>query len=257
MWCFREAGKSLGRDLVKIFIAIDDTDNRESIGTGRLTRMLAEEMACRGMIAQGRVTRHQLLVHPDIPYTSHNSSACIDAEMIGAELHELARYAVSFLENHFHEGANPGLCIACRDAVPPVLFSFGYRAQREVIPLDEAKRLTEELDAFTWFGGETGQGCIGAMSAVGLRSTNNDGRYIGLEGIREIRGMMTAGEIISRTAIDRIVTLAGDILSDEEIVDTQDWIRPVLKQGLVTLEVIPVNGHWRAPHKKTSKKRKQ
>jgi hypothetical protein len=69
-----------------LLIAIDDTDNAESIGTGRLSRMLAEELTKQGMIRQTSVTRHQLLVHPDIPYTSHNSSACIEGIPINGDL---------------------------------------------------------------------------------------------------------------------------------------------------------------------------
>ncbi|MBW2558180.1 MAG: hypothetical protein JRD69_04995 [Deltaproteobacteria bacterium] len=238
---------------MKLFIAIDDTDNKESIGTGRLSRMLAEELAEKDLIGESRVTRHQLLVHPDIPYTSHNSSACIDTVMGDCIIGDIAACAITFLNEHFHEGANPGLCIAKQDAVPKELPFFGLRAQIDVISLDEAKRLAGRLGTFTWWNGETGQGCIGAMSAVGLRSTGNDGRYIELKGIRNIGGMISVGEILRLTAIERVATLSGENLPADEIVDTQDWVRPILKEWLVTLEVIPVNEHWRAPHKKKAK----
>ncbi|MBN2397121.1 MAG: hypothetical protein JXI32_01970 [Deltaproteobacteria bacterium] len=241
---------------MKLFIAIDDTDNHESIGTGRLSRMLATELNREGLIEKSRVTRHQLLVHPDIPYTSHNSSACIDTVIKEGTIHDITTCAIGFLHEHFHQGANPGLCIADQDAVPEGLPSFGIRAQREVIPLDEAKRLADRLGIVTWWNGETGQGCIGAMAAVGLRSTSNDGRYIELDGIRGIGGMVSVGEMLSLTAIDRVTTLSGEDLPAGEIVDTQDWVRPVLKGGLVTLEVIPLNGCWRAPHEKKAKKEK-
>jgi tRNA(Ile2) C34 agmatinyltransferase TiaS len=240
---------------MKLFIAIDDTDNKVSIGTGRLSRMLADELKEKGLVSESCVTRHQLLVHPDIPYTSHNSSACIDAVMNLCTVDEVSILARAFLEKHFHEGANPGLSIAAQDCVPEELPSFGRRAQEEVIPLDEAKKIADRLGIFTWWSGETGQGCIGAMSAIGLRSTNNDGRYIALDGIREIGGMLSVREIIEQTAIDCVTTLSGESLVSGEMVDTQNWVRPILKDGLVTLEVIPVNGHWRAPHKKKPKKK--
>jgi len=241
---------------MKLFIAIDDTDNKESIGTGRLSRMLADELKEKGLMAESRVTRHQLLVHPDIPYTSHNSSACIDAVMNACTIDEVSVLARAFLESHFHEGANPGLCIAAQAAVPEELPSLGNRAQKEVVPLDEAKTLADRLGIFSWWSGKTGQGCIGAMSAIGLRSTNNDGRYIALDGIRDVDGMRTVEEILELTAIDRIATLSGESLPPKAIVDTQNWVRPILKKGLVTLEVIPVNGHWRAPHEKKPKNKK-
>ncbi|MBN1546556.1 MAG: hypothetical protein JW902_07855 [Syntrophaceae bacterium] len=241
---------------MKLYIAIDDTDNLESIGTGRLSRMLAEELTDRGWLRGCRITRHQLLVHPEIPYTSHNSSACIDAEAVDCSVADVADFARSFLRRHFHKGANPGLCIVPQDCVPVALPPFGLRAKCEVIPLAEAKILAESLDAYTWWHGETGQGCIGAMSAVGLRSSGNDGRYIGLEGIRETGGRLTVGELLRLTAIDRVSTLDGETLANGELVETQNWVRPVLKEGLITLEVIPLDGYWRAPHEKKAKKKK-
>jgi len=65
---------------MKIFIAIDDTDNLESRGTGFRARELAgllQKEKCGQIIG---VTRHQLFVNENIPYTSHNSSACISLE---------------------------------------------------------------------------------------------------------------------------------------------------------------------------------
>ncbi len=241
---------------MKLFIAIDDTDNKESIGTGRLSRMLADMLKEKGLVQKSRVTRHQLLVHPDIPYTSHNSSACIDASMNACTVDEVFGLAKAFLLDHFNEGANPGLCIAPQDAVPKELPSLGSSAQKEVVSLDEAKALAAALGLHVWWGGETGQGCIGAMSAVGLRSTENDGRYIALDGIRDLEGMLPVSEMLRLTAIDRVTTLSGDSLPSDATVDTQNWVRPSLKEGLITLEVIPVDGHWRAPHEKKNKNKK-
>jgi hypothetical protein len=102
-------------------LAIDDTDNAESIGTGRLARMLAEHLQQAGRLGEPSVTRHQLLLHPDIPYTSHNSSACIEGTAPPEAAAELLECARSFLTDHFHAGANPGLCVCRADAVPGAL----------------------------------------------------------------------------------------------------------------------------------------
>jgi hypothetical protein len=58
-----------------IYIGLDDTDNKTSRGTGRLARAIAESLAER--YAVRGITRHQLLVDPRVPYTSHNSSATL------------------------------------------------------------------------------------------------------------------------------------------------------------------------------------
>jgi len=60
-------------------IGIDDTDNDSSPGTGQIARRLMGECLARAWRHAG-VTRHQFLVDPRIPYTSHNSGACLAVE---------------------------------------------------------------------------------------------------------------------------------------------------------------------------------
>ncbi len=65
---------------MKVYFGFDDTDSHDSLyGTGKLVRWfqdaLPEGCECIGVV------RRQLLVCDDIPYTSHNSSACLIADM--------------------------------------------------------------------------------------------------------------------------------------------------------------------------------
>jgi len=228
---------------MKFLIAIDDTDNLESIGTGRLSRMLSDCLFERGLVGLPTVTRHQFLVHPDIPYTSHNSSACIEAEKKG-RIEDVIAAAKDFLMQNFHEGANPGLCVANRDECPQELSIFGRRAQEEVLQIQDARDLAERLGMFTWWHGETGQGCIGAMAGVGLRGTENDGRFIGLEGIRDIRGIMSVGEILGATPIRAVMSGSGKMLGALEEIDTLGWVRPELREGFPVLRVVREKGKW-------------
>jgi hypothetical protein len=226
-----------------IFIAIDDTDNKESIGTGRLSRMLADELLQIGLASHTSITRHQLLVHPNIPYTSHNSSACIEA-IANAAIEEVATVSREFLIKNYHETANPGLCVAEKESVPDGLKQFGYRAQREVIDIGEARAVGKQLELSLWWYGETGQGCIGAMAGVGLRSAGNDGRFIDLAGIRNLKGIMSVGSLLGQSAIHQVVSVSGEMLNDEEVIDTQDWIRPTLHDGQVILFVKRNGNLW-------------
>ena len=66
-------------------ICIDDTDDIGTKGTGEIAEEIAAKLAPR--VPQDArpaitrfVTRHQLFVHPDIPYTSHNSAMCFQVE---------------------------------------------------------------------------------------------------------------------------------------------------------------------------------
>jgi hypothetical protein len=229
---------------MNLFIAIDDTDNEESIGTGRLSRMLAVELSRKGLAGNIGITRHQLLVHPDIPYTSHNSCACIEAIARCAAMEEVAKVSRAFLIENYHETANPGLCVVNKDNVPDELNQFGYRAQREVIDIQEARELAKRLGVFVWWYGETGQGCVGSLAGIGLRSTGNDGRFIDLAGIRDLKGVMTVGNILQQTAIHKVVSVSGEVLSDKEVVDTQDWVRPTLHNNQVVLFLTKNGDFW-------------
>ena len=233
-------------------LAIDDTDNAESIGTGRLARMLAAHLEEEDLILAPSVTRHQLLVHPDIPYTSHNSSACIEGAgrpEFAAKLLECAR---SFLLEHFHVGANPGLCVCRAEAVPDVLVELAMRAQCEVLSLEEFDAVAWNPDLGLWWGGETGQGRIGACAGVALRSTGEDGRFVGLRGIRDLAGIVGVGEILGRSGVAAVETADGRALSSDVRVDTRDWVRPSLRGGRPVLVVRQENGHW-IPSERRSK----
>lgn len=239
-----------------MFIAIDDTDNKESIGTGRLSRMLADELSQRGLVSNTSITRHQLLVHPDIPYTSHNSSACIEA-IANAGIEEVATVSREFLIGNYHDTANPGLCVADRDGVPDAVRQFGYRAQREVMDISDARAIAKDLGVFLWWYGETGQGCIGAIAGVGLRSTGNDGRFIDLRGIRDLKGVMSVGKVLSQSAIQNVVSVFGEILDDQEVIDTQDWVRPTLCFNRAVLLVKKNGNLWLQADGKNKKAEKQ
>jgi hypothetical protein len=226
-------------------VGIDDTDNADSIGTGRLARMLAAHLEGQGLLAGVSVTRHQFLVHPDIPYTSHNSSACIEGTSDGAILGKLLDAARAFLIDHFHAGANPGLCVCAADAVPEALVVLGRRAQCEVLDLEEFDAEAREAGLALWWGGETGQGRIGATCGAALRSRGEDGRFIGLRGIRDLEGCLRVEEILARSGVERVATEEGTSLGPEEVVDTRDWVRPSLRGGRATLVVRREGGGWR------------
>jgi len=237
-----------------LLIAIDDTDNPDTIGTGRLARMLADRLLEEGLIGDLSVTRHQLLVHPQVPYTSHNSCACIAAETCHADRGRILDATVAFLHDNFHDGANPGLCIADQQAVSQRMIDFGRSAQQEVLTIAAAHRLSEQEDKVMvrWFG-ETGQGCIGAISGVALRSTGMDGRFIGLDGIRDLDGVMTVGQILANAAIHAVMSEQGERLSPDALVDTTGWVRPSLYDGRPVFFVTRKDEAWQPAEKRKKK----
>jgi tRNA(Ile2) C34 agmatinyltransferase TiaS len=229
-----------------LLVAIDDTDNLEPdcVGTGRLARMLATHLSERGACKRANVTRHQHFVHPDIPFTSHNSSACLLAEKITAPRDAISDLAQQFLVDHPNAGANPGLCVVEPSAVPSWLLDFAKRTQSEVVTLDEADRVAARLDGFVWSAGETGQGRIGALAAAALRASGEDGRFIGLRGIRGLEGVMTVAEIVASSGVERVESIDGAALPPETRIHTQDWVRPALRGGVPVMRVQQRDGRW-------------
>ena len=107
-----------------LYLGIDDTDTLESIGTGRLARSLAEEIQERYPIRA--VTRHQFLVHPDIPYTSHNSSAVIWLDDIPDDaIPALFDLATSFIRSRFVPESDPGVALARDTMITAPVIVFG------------------------------------------------------------------------------------------------------------------------------------
>ena len=65
---------------MKLFVCIDDTDNLDSIGTGELLENMLRDAALHGLGKGNFIVRYQLLIHEEIPYTSHNSSMSCEVE---------------------------------------------------------------------------------------------------------------------------------------------------------------------------------
>ncbi len=229
---------------MRYLVGIDDTDNYESIGTGAMARELVGFLA-RDHRTEGRgITRHQLLVHPDIPYTSHNSSACLALEC-PLDREELAAACRAFIAFLFHPGADPGLCVATlAQASAPDIVDFARRAQHQIVTREEATSLARAGSLLLEELGGTGLGVIGALAACGLRASGDDGRFIALPGARRIQGEITVGELRRAVAIDRVVDANGEVLADESIIETRGWVRPDLRDGHVTLSVQGEHGRY-------------
>ncbi|RLC71036.1 MAG: hypothetical protein DRI26_05960 [Chloroflexi bacterium] len=217
-----------------LFICIDDTDTENSIGTGRLARELARQIEQESLGEVHGITRHQLLLHQDIPYTSNNGNACLEVWNFKAAIYEMAQ---EFMKVHFMPGSDPGLCICPKESVTLEVVQFGKLAQREVVSKEKAHQVARQAKVFLKELGGTGRGVIGALAGVGLRGTGNDGRFIELPGIRNILGQVRVKEILEKTAIQLVVDLQGRHLPPEAVIDSGGWLRPYLRSGVPTLIV--------------------
>jgi hypothetical protein len=227
---------------VKVLVCIDDTDNAYSKGTGKLTAEIIEKIEERKWGKCFRITRHQLFVHPDIPYTSHNSAMCFAAELDKSHINDLTGYVSRYLAGHSAEGSDPGLCIAVPDRLsnPDLLIKFGFRAKEMVMEKKDAYLLAGKLGIHLSEHGGTGQGVIGALAGAGLRLGGNDGRFRGRLKIEAPNNLISVHDILTRPDVDLVRSLQGSVLDNDELIRLGEKVKTVLSKGKSILPVHPV-----------------
>lgn len=226
---------------MKLLIAIDDTDNLQSRGTGHCARQLAERLAAEGLALVEGITRHQLYVHDDIPFTSHNSSACMLAQ--GEDPEKIAYFCGRFLLNSSAPGSDAGLCVAVWEQVSDDITDWGIQAKRRVLTMDEARQRAAAAGIFLQGFTGTHGGIIGSLAAVGLRKAGNDGRYLHVAGMRRLMGVMRAEEILRETGVETIETIDGATVTGNPRILLDAWWRPLLRNNKATLIVETILDH--------------
>lgn len=234
---------------MRILVSIDDTDDAYSKGTGEIAETIADGLVDKGWAQVGRVTRHQLLIHPDIAYTSHNSSMCFDAEISEDSLDEVIAWCAEMLTSESVEVADPGLAVVAleRLADPERLMSYGLAAKERIVTKDEAYALAAELGIHLSEHGGTGIGVIGALAGAGLKLTGNDGRFKGKFHIRGDEHGVAEVAQIKHQDVDVVLTLDGVTLDDTERVVVGEECKLILRDGVAVLMVAPSNEGAPAP----------
>ncbi len=238
---------------MKLYVGFDDTDVAGADrGTGKLARWFASKLP-EGMHLWG-VVRQQLPVMEGIPYTSQNSSACLILDMADPDQQQtVIEQAAAHIREHFIQGSDPGLCVVPQNS-PSVadLIAFGREACTRIVTQKAAMNAVNG-NHLSGHGG-TNDGIIGAAAGVGLTLYGWSGRFIEFNGLRDFSREVTVGELEARgiqvLSIDRNALVPGP----EDLVDTQNWLRPRL-WGFKP--VLPVEaqgpGYWRSVGTKNKK----
>ncbi len=223
---------------MEIYIGIDDTDNKESRGTGHLARVIAGKLVDRYPVLG--IVRHQLLFDPRVPYTAKNSSATIIlTPTFLPNLEEIFSQVEAIMLANFQPGSDPGLCVAMD--VPEVITEFGRLAQRDLVKQSEARALAAKHHILLKGLGGTQDGVIGALSSVGLAQSGQDGRYIQVGSIRELSGMQPVKKIL-QAGIQSVRTLDETPVTSGLV--NADKVRPARRESKPILYVQPENGTW-------------
>nr|BFE65660.1 hypothetical protein GCM10020063_101860 [Dactylosporangium thailandense] len=89
--------------------------------------------------------------------------------------------------------------------------------------------LTAGRPAFTYFSG--GQVAVGAEA----QQPPEGARQVVFEGHEGLKGTIAVSAIIDGSAIEKVVILGGMTAVPEMLVDTRDFVRPIWRDGVLTL----------------------
>lgn len=240
---------------MKVYICVDDTDDlTKTTSTGRIADQIAKEIGGMGGRMEQGISRHQLLLHEEIDYTSHNSSMCMVIQMEDSmDLSKMKQAAERVLRENMAPTSDPGICFCRLDQLrePQALIAFGKRAQTEVIQKEEAYDLAEQIGGtiLEEYGG-TGCGVIGALAGVGLRLSGCDGVFRGGKGGDFAGKTFTAAQWRMKTGIEQFVDFEGAILPEQTEITVEDQMKTTLVDHKVTLVAVRKGSRYVACKKK-------
>lgn len=224
-----------------IRIGIDDTDIVGSPGTNQLARAIVRDLADRADLV--RITRHQLLDDPRVPYTSQNGSASILLNPTGPlSLEEVIGACRVRMLDWFIVGSDPGLCVS--DHVPSEVIEWGQRCKTDLVTKAMAYELAQSWGLHLEGLGGTEGGVIGALAAIGLAETEDDGRLVNWQLWPDDLTADVSIEVIRHREIDVVVRDTGEQLTTGTV-HVGKHLRPNLSRGRATLWVEPGE---RGPH---------
>ncbi|MEE4363196.1 MAG: hypothetical protein V2J08_04645 [Desulfotignum sp.] len=198
-------------------VCIDDTDMPGTRGTGWLVEDLCNLLAAEKLAVTTAISRHQLFVHHDIPYTSHNSAMGFEMTLGQGTIEDIMALVTNFLETRTEKGSDPGLCVAPLSG--PLnrqkLVAFGKAAKKEVLTKFDAYGLAAASNVHLSEHGGTGQGVVGALAGIGLRLSGNDGRYRGWYHLGRPGDIVSVQSLCAYPFVDQLVTVTGEVLSPD------------------------------------------
>ena len=229
-----------------VYVGIDDTDTLDTAGTNQLARLLVQRLA--GKLRCVSIVRHQLLVDPRVPYTSHNGSASIRLAPLGpVDASWLIDELRHGMQEAYVHGSDPGLCVTRQ--VPDEVVRYARRCQTELIDQREPRELAARHGIFLVGLGGTEGGVIGALAAVGLVTTGDDGRVVQVgTWPDDLTGPCSIDALAERGIEVRLLATGEPVTSG--LVDVGKHCRPNLRGGRFVLFVEPAEAalsvEWQA-----------
>lgn len=231
-------------NLYKTYVCIDDTDE---IGYEKSTGMISEEI--QEYIASkyakcSLITRHQLFIHEDIPYTSHNSSMCFSVDLNEEQKQDVINFVIAHIEQYSAPTSQPGICIGFEKDIVNIdkFLQYGFDAKTKVLTKDDAYTMAKEINFHLSEHKNDGQGVVGALAGVALRLYGSDGRVKG--NIKLKKEEVSVKELLEMESIDEVQFEDGSRASGDIVILLNDKLKRVmLKHKSVVLIQKTENGH--------------
>lgn len=218
-------------------LGIDDTDSIESQDTSKLALSLGKRLESLSYARLINISCHQLLQHPSIPSTSTNVACCLllDAETL--KIREIDLACRELLHRESAPLSNPGFALAAWNQFDPEIVVWGKQAKINQLFRSDAISLGRQHGISMAGILGSGIGVIGALAAVGLRYEGNDGWISWMPGMARTQGIHTQIQLSQFIQFDRIETESGKRPAFDDRIWFSETIKPVLKNGKVTLLV--------------------
>ena len=228
---------------MRFLIGLDDTDNPKTSSTGLLAQRMSLLLQDTGLGTLESITRHQLLLSPQVACTTRNSAICVTFEAEPAKRSELEMTCRSFILHEHSAGADAGIALAAWGQITAEVFTWARLAKTRVLTRQEALDIARNSKiAITGLTGK-GNGVIGALAAIGLRYRGDDGRFIWIHNINQMSGIYSYAKLMEISSINRIETVRGRTPRPEDKIQLNQWVRPILRQGLCVLLVEEERGN--------------
>lgn len=213
----------------KTYICIDDTDE---IGYGKSTGLLSEEIKNHIEKRYNKkcslITRHQLFIHEDIPYISHNSSMCFTTFLTKEEKNEIAKFVIKYIEKYSAPTSEPGICIGFEKDIVDYedLIKYGFHAKEKVLKKEDAYLMAKNQNLHLSEHKNNGQGVVGALAGVALRLYGSDGKIKGnLEVLKEY---VSVKKLLENITIDEVQFVNGKLVPLNVNVRIKDSLKRVM-----------------------------
>jgi hypothetical protein len=118
---------------------------------------------------------------------------------------------------------------------------FGHKAQRRVVKKEEASHLAQATSLTLLGLGGTHDGIIGALAAVGLAASGDDGRYVLVGRSRELSGLQPVSALLE-AGVTAVRTQDGKPVTDGLVLT--DKLRPARRGGSPVAVVEWTDDHW-------------